>query len=107
VESPRHERTSDHTSELLSKSADVVTQEIKGLKSAISALNPDPQEAQAKSKQLDDILQLLSPVVAIGKDVTNVAESIRRWDAKWQGQAPYTGCILSLSISQIRKAWTF
>lgn len=78
---------SDYISELLSKSADAVTQEIKGLKSAISALNPDPQEARAKSKQLDDILQLLSPVIAIGKDVTNVAESMRKWDAKWQGQA--------------------
>jgi hypothetical protein len=70
---------------LLSKSADAVTQEIKGLKSAISALTPDPQEAQAKSKQLDDILQLLSPILIIAKDVTLVSESIRRWDLKWQG----------------------
>ena len=72
---------------LLSKSADAVTQEIKALKSAISALNPDPQEVQATSKQLDDILQLLSPILVISEDVTRVSDSIRRWDTKWHGQA--------------------
>lgn len=94
LESPHREYTSDDTSMLLSKSADAVTQEIKALKSAIVALNPDPQEAQATSKQLDDIAQLLSPVSVISEDVARVSDSIRRWDTKWHGQAPATGRVL-------------
>ena len=105
--SPRYENVTDHVSELLSKSAEDVTREIKGMKSAISALTPDPQQAQAKSKQLDDILLLLSPISDITKDLAQVSESIRRWDSRSQGRAPYSSDRLSLNILQIRKAWTF
>jgi hypothetical protein len=78
----------DYVSELLSKSAEDVTREIKGMKAAISAFTPDLQQAQAKSKQLDDILQLLSPLPSISNDVTLISKSIGGWDVKWQGTGP-------------------
>jgi hypothetical protein len=73
-------------SDLLSKSVDDVTRDINGLKSAISALALSPQEAQKKSQQLDDILQLLSPLSNISKDVSEVSNTLQRWDVKWQGK---------------------
>jgi hypothetical protein len=74
-----------YVSELLSKSAEDITREIKGMKAAISAFTPDLQQAQAKSKQLDDILQLLSPIPSISNDITLISKSLGRWDLKWQG----------------------
>ena len=73
-------------SDLLSKSIDDVARGIGGLKSAISASTPNPQEAQKKSEQLDDILQLLSPLSSISIDVSGVSGALQRWDKKWQGK---------------------
>ncbi|KAH0543788.1 hypothetical protein FGG08_001970 [Glutinoglossum americanum] len=71
---------------LFSKSVDDVAQDIKGLTSAILTLTPDPQEAQRKSQQFDDILQLLSPLSEVTKDVSKTAETLQRWDEKWKGK---------------------
>jgi len=74
---------------LLSKSADDVAQEIKSVRNAISALTPDAQEAQAKSKQIDDILNLLSALPTMSKEISEVTETVQRWDLKWQGTSSY------------------
>lgn len=73
-------------SELLSKSADDIAQEVKSIKRVISALTPDPLEAKAKSKQLDDILNLLSPIPTMFKEISEVTKTVERWDLKSQGR---------------------
>jgi hypothetical protein len=82
----------------LSKSIDDVAQGIGGLKSAISASTPNPQEAQKKSEQLDDILQLLSPLSSISIDVSGVSSALQRWDKKWQGKIAPAKTLWLLSI---------
>jgi len=82
----------------VSKSIDDVAREISGLKSAISASTPNHQEAQKKSEQLDDILQLLSPLSSISLDVSEVSGTLQRWDKKWQGKIPLAKTLWLLNI---------
>jgi len=84
---------------LLSKSVDDVAQEIKSLKSAISALTPDPQEAEAKSRQFDDILNLLLPLSNMSEDISEVTHTFRRWELKWQSKSSYRANMLLLTFS--------
>jgi len=76
-------------SNLLSKSVDGVAREISGLKSAISALAPSTEEAQKRSQQLDDILQVISPLSSISKDVSEASNTLQQWNVKWQGKKPH------------------
>ena len=73
-------------SDLLSKSADEVAREVNGLKNAIVAITPDPLEAQKKSQQLDDIVQLLSPLLDVSSNVADVSSTVKQWDTKWQNE---------------------
>lgn len=66
---------------------DEVAGEIKGIKSAIFALTVDPKEAEAKSRQLDDILNLLLPLSNMSENISEVAEALHRWGLKWQGRS--------------------
>jgi len=69
----------------LSKSVDDVAQDIKGLISIVLTLAPDPQEAQRRSQQFDDILQLLSPLSEASRNISEAAETLQHWDGKWRG----------------------
>jgi hypothetical protein len=82
----------------LSKSIDDVARRISGLKAAISASTPNLQEAQKKSEQLDDILQLLSSLSSISIDVSGVSGTLQRWDKKWQGKIPPAETLRLLNI---------
>jgi hypothetical protein len=74
-------------SELLSKSANDVAQEIRSIKSVFTTLTPDPREAQAKSKQFHDMLNFLLPLPAMSIKIAEVATTINCWDIKWQGKS--------------------
>jgi hypothetical protein len=74
---------------MLSKSINDVACDIKGLKSAVSVLSPNPQEAQRRSQQLSDILQLLSPLSSISNELFEVSSTLSRWDMKQQGENPH------------------
>jgi hypothetical protein len=84
---------------LLSKSVDDVTQEIKSIKSAISALTYDPKEAEAKSRQLDDILNLLLPLSNMSENISEVTKTFQLWDLKWQGRSSCEANMLLLNVS--------
>jgi hypothetical protein len=84
---------------LLSKSVDDVAREIRSIKSAISALTYDPQEAEAKSRQLDDILNLLLPVSNMSENISEVTKTFQRWDLKWQGRSSYEANMPLLNVS--------
>ena len=84
---------------LLSKSVDDVTQEVKSIKSAISALTYDPQEAEAKSRQLDDILNLLLPLSNMSENIAEVTKTFQRWDLKWQGMSSSGASMHLLKVS--------
>ncbi len=86
---------------------DDVTQEIKSIKSAISALTYDPQEAEAKSRQLDDILNLLLPLSNMSKNISEVTETFQRWDLKWQGRFSSEVNILLLNVSKMKRVRKF
>lgn len=83
---------------LLSKSVDGVAQDVKSMKSAISALTPDPKEAEVKSRQLDDILNVLLLLSDIPENISKVTKTIQRWDLKSQGRSLCEAYMLLLSI---------
>lgn len=78
----------DEFSGLLSKSVDDVAQEVKSIKSLISALTPDPKEAEAKSRQFDDILNILLRLSNMPGNISDVTKTIQRLDLKFQGRSP-------------------
>jgi hypothetical protein len=86
-------------SALLSKSVDDVAQEIKSFKNAISALTYDPQEAEAKSTQLDDILNILWPLSNLSENISEVTKTFQRWDLKCQGRSSCEANMLLLNVS--------
>jgi hypothetical protein len=90
---------------MLSKSINDVACDIKELKNAVSALSPDPQEAQKRSQRLDDILQLLSPLSSISNKLSEVLGTLHRWDMKRQGEGPhFTQNLRVLSSLKTKKA---
>jgi len=84
-----HAVTTNETRELLSKSVDDVSQEIKSIKSAISALADDSQKVDANSRQLDDILNILLPIQDMSDGISEVTKKFQRWDLKQQSTCVY------------------
>jgi len=68
---------------------DDVAQEIKSIKSAISALANDTPKADVNSKQLDDILDILLPIQDMSNSISEVTKKVQRWDQKWQSRYEY------------------
>jgi len=77
---------------------DDAAQEIKSIKSAISALTPDPQEAEAKSREFDDKLNLLLPLSDMSKDISEVTHTFRRLEVKWQSKSLWKANMLILNV---------
>ena len=51
----------------------------------LSALTPNLQEAQKMSQQFDDVLYILSSLSNMSDEVFKMAQTIQRWEVKWQG----------------------